>query len=141
MPLAAVVRADADADVADLGFLPQQQWQRQRQQQGLQPASSGYTADPQLNIGTAAVSAAAAAAAAAADAGIAHSAEGALLAMLPYQQQQQQQITAVAAASLPFHASSSIGQLQQINELASLDEAAAAGISAVFKAETDIQQH
>jgi hypothetical protein len=134
MPLASVVRADADADVADLGFLPQQQWERQRQQQGLQPASSGYTADPQLNIGTAAMSAAAAA-----DAGIAHSAAGALPAMLPYQQQQQ--AAAAAAAGLPFHASSSIGQLQQINELASLDEAAAAGITAVFEADTDIQQH
>jgi hypothetical protein len=139
IPLASVVRADADADVAAFGFLPQQQQEQQEQQ----PAAGGYTAHPHCDTGATAEDVAAE------DAAIAHAAEypaifytkGALPAIQPHQHPQQQQQQHQIGAALPFAAGSSTGQLQQINEMVSLDEAAAVGITAVFEALIDTQQH
>jgi hypothetical protein len=51
--------------------------------------------------------------------------------------QQQQQASGAAVATVPFHQSSSAGQLQQISELASLDEAGASAITAAMQAAKD----
>jgi hypothetical protein len=130
MPLASVVRADADADVAALGFRPQQQ----QQQAGGAPTAAHVTADTEF--------AAAESTAAIDDATprfalrTSQSSNEVLPPLVPYQQ-----LGVAAAAAAAVHRSSSVGQLQQINELASLDVAAAAGITAVFEAINDIQQH
>jgi hypothetical protein len=54
--------------------------------------------------------------------------------------QQQQQASGAAVATVPFHKSSSAGQLQQISELASLDEAGASAITAAMQAAKVMQQ-